>query len=152
MGGWNKDIGLKLNPEETIHPLEFATSQEAWEKLNEAFLRLDPVLFEKGGVANSGVAASYNVFIKVRKAWVDPNFDFGRSLMCPIDATTLVLPPKNFLIVFAFAGDSTITNLSVINIFLSYSKLLSYETYNLFCKSFFFSCISMVCTIYIAYI
>ena len=78
MGGWNKDIGLKLNPEETIHSLEFATSQEAWEKLNEAFLRLDPVLFEKGGVANSGVAASYNVFIKIRKAWVDPNFDYGR--------------------------------------------------------------------------
>ena len=78
MAGWNKDIGLKLNPEETIHSLEFATSQEAWEKLNEAFLRLDPVLFEKGGVANSGVAASYNVFIKIRKAWVDPNFDYGR--------------------------------------------------------------------------
>ena len=78
MAGWNRDIGLELNPDETIHPLEFATSQEAWEKLNEAFLRLDPVLFEKGGVANSGVAACYNVFVKIRKAWVDPDFDFGR--------------------------------------------------------------------------
>jgi len=43
-----------------------------------------------------------------------PIFDFGKSLICPIDATTLVLPPKNFFIVFAFAGDSTIINLSAI--------------------------------------
>ena len=43
-----------------------------------------------------------------------PSFDFGRSLMCPIDATTFVLPPRNFFIVFAFAGDSTIINLSAI--------------------------------------
>ena len=44
-----------------------------------------------------------------------PNLDFGKSLMCPMDATTFVLPPKNFLIVFAFAGDSTIINLSAIS-------------------------------------
>ena len=43
-----------------------------------------------------------------------PNFDLGKSLICPIDATTLVFPPKNFFIVFAFAGDSTIINLSAI--------------------------------------
>ena len=44
MGGWNKKLeGLELNPEETIHSLEFATSQEAWEKLNEGFLRLEPI-------------------------------------------------------------------------------------------------------------
>nr|DAL07228.1 MAG TPA: hypothetical protein [Caudoviricetes sp.] len=78
MAGWNKRLdGLDLNTEETIHSLEFATSQEAWEKLNEAFLRYDPVLFEKGALANSGLAVVYNVFIKIRKAWVDPNFDYG---------------------------------------------------------------------------
>ena len=43
-----------------------------------------------------------------------PNLDFGKSLICPIEATTFVLPPRNFFIVFAFAGDSTITNLSAI--------------------------------------
>ena len=48
-----------------------------------------------------------------------PIFDFGKSLICPIDATTFVLPPKNFFIVFALAGDSTIINLSAIDIFLS---------------------------------
>lgn len=79
MSGWNKPFkGLEFNAEETVHSLEFATSQEAWEKLNEAFLRLDPSLFEKGAVANSGVAVSYNVFVKIRKAYVDPDFDFGR--------------------------------------------------------------------------
>lgn len=79
MSGWNKPIkGLEFNSEETIHALEFSTSQEAWEQLNEAFLRLDPILFEKGAVANSGVAVSYNVFIKIRKAYVDPDFDYGR--------------------------------------------------------------------------
>lgn len=79
MSGWNRKLeGLETNCEETIHPLEFSTSQEAWEKLNEAFLRLDPILFEKGATANSGVAVVYNVFIKVRKAWIDPDFDYGR--------------------------------------------------------------------------
>lgn len=78
MSGWNKKlVGLELNPEETIHSLEFATSQEAWEKLNEGFLRMDPLLFEKGAIANSGLAVVYNVFIKIRKAWMDPNFDYG---------------------------------------------------------------------------
>lgn len=79
MSGWNRKLeGLQSNTEETLHSLEFATSQEAWEKLNEAFLRLDPVLFDKGATANSGVAVAYNVFIKIRKAWVDPDFDYGR--------------------------------------------------------------------------
>ena len=78
MAGWNRDIGLELNPEETIHPLEFATSQEAWEKLNEAFLRLDPVLFEKGGVANSGVAACYNVFGEIHYAKIYSNNRYSR--------------------------------------------------------------------------
>lgn len=79
MSGWNRPLeGLQNNTEETVHSLEFATSQEAWEKLNESFLRLDPVLFEKGAVANSGVAVCYNVFLKIRKAWVDPEFDYGR--------------------------------------------------------------------------
>src|SRR5690606_20395776 len=43
-------------------------------------------------------------------------FDFGKSLMCPTDARTVILPPalsadKYFSMVFAFDGDSTINNL-----------------------------------------
>lgn len=79
MSGWNQLLpGLEVNTEECIHSLEFATSQEAWEKLNEAFLRYDPVLFKQGAIANSGVAVVYNVFVKIRKAWVDPDFNYGR--------------------------------------------------------------------------
>lgn len=79
MAGWNKRLeGLELSSEETIHSLEFATSQEAWEKLNEGFLRLEPILFKKGAIANAGLAVVYNVFIKIRKAWVDPDFNYGR--------------------------------------------------------------------------
>ena len=78
MSGWNHKLeGLQLNPEESLHSLEFATSQEAWEKLNEGFLRLEPALFAKGAIANSGVAVVYNVFIKIRKAWVDQNLIMG---------------------------------------------------------------------------
>ena len=79
MSGWNKPLeGLVTNCNESLHQLEFSTSQEAWEKLNEAFLRLDPVLFSSGATANSGVAVVYNVFLMIRKAWVDPDFDYGR--------------------------------------------------------------------------
>lgn len=79
MTGWNRLLpGLKVNTKECIHSLEFATSQEAWEKLNEAFLSYDQSLFKSGAIANSGVAVVYNVFIKIRKAWVDPDFDYGR--------------------------------------------------------------------------
>lgn len=79
MSGWNKPLeGLVTNCNESLHQLEFATSQEAWERLNEAFLKFDPTLFSSGATANSGVAVVYNVFIKIRKAWVDPDFDYGR--------------------------------------------------------------------------
>ena len=96
MSGWNRPLqGLENNVEETIHSLEFATSMEAWEKLNEAFLRLDPMLFSKGAVANSGVAVCYNVFVKIRKAWVDPEFDYGRHFNYTESKWTVLL--NNYL-------------------------------------------------------
>ena len=70
-----------------------------------------------------------------------PIFDLGKSLMCPIEAITLTLPPKNLFIVFALAGDSTIINLSTIlpsnlTVFLihiSYYKLILYKNqYNIY--------------------
>lgn len=78
MSGWNKTIGIEANMDESIHKLEFSTSQEAWEKINEAFIKLSPVLFKHGGTANSGLAVSYNVFINIHKAWMDPEFNYGR--------------------------------------------------------------------------
>lgn len=96
MSGWNRPLqGLENNTEETVHSLEFATSSEAWEKLNEAFLRLDPILFSKGAIANSGVAVCYNVFVKIRKAWVDPEFDYGRHFNYTESKWTVLL--NNYL-------------------------------------------------------
>ena len=54
-----------------------------------------------------------------------PSFDLGKSLICPIDATTFVFPPKNFFMVFAFAGDSTITNLSAIFFLIPFQRRFS---------------------------
>ena len=49
MSGWNSRLpGLQTNTEESLHSLEFATSQEAWEKLNEGFLRLILYFLKKG--------------------------------------------------------------------------------------------------------
>jgi len=63
--------------QEKCHNLEFATSQEAWEGLNEMFIYHDKRLFKHGASFTSGMSAVYNIFIKIRKAWVDPEFDYG---------------------------------------------------------------------------
>lgn len=63
---------------ENVHSLEFATSQEAWEGVNEMFLYHDDDLFGHGSSHTSGMAVVFNVFIKIRKSWVDPEFDFGK--------------------------------------------------------------------------
>lgn len=55
---------------------EFANSQEAWEGINEYFLNCEKEILENGGRYGSQLI-SYNVFINIRKAWVDPEFDFG---------------------------------------------------------------------------
>lgn len=78
MGGWNKELGLDMDTSESIHALEYNTSQEAWEMINEKMLRLDPDLFTRGGTANSGVSAVYNVWVHIKRAWMDPEFDYGR--------------------------------------------------------------------------
>lgn len=56
--------------------LEYATSQEAWEKVNEYFL-LESDEIEKQGSKQGSQLLGYNVFIYIRKAYVDPDFDFG---------------------------------------------------------------------------
>lgn len=92
MSGWNRPLeNLEMDTSESIHSLEFNTSQEAWEGINEAMLRLDPVLFTKGGTANSGVSAVYNIFVHIKRAWMDPEFDFGRMFnYTPSKWTTLL--------------------------------------------------------------
>ena len=73
-----KLIKKKNSGGESCHCLEFATSMEAWEKINEMFLTHDPVLFDINSAYNSGMSAVYNIFVRIRKAWVDPEFDYGK--------------------------------------------------------------------------
>lgn len=56
---------------------ECATSQEAWEEINEYFFNNEEEINERGGGKNGPQILSYNHFFHIRKAWVEPNFDFG---------------------------------------------------------------------------
>lgn len=78
------------------HLFEFATSQEAWEKLNEAFFIKDPEIFDSNNSSyNSGMTVLYNVFIKIRKAWVDPDFDYNKMFNYKEQKWTLLV--NNYL-------------------------------------------------------
>lgn len=60
-----------------VKALEFATSQEAWEGINEYFLNNSREIIKRGGGRYGPQLISNDIFIKIRKAWVDPTFDFG---------------------------------------------------------------------------
>jgi hypothetical protein len=62
---------------ETVKVLEYATSQEAWEGVNEYFLNNSREIVKRGGGRYGPQLISYDMFIKIRKAYVDPSFDFG---------------------------------------------------------------------------
>lgn len=71
-------IRIKKGDIKNCHIFEFSTSQEAWEKINEYFLIKPKEIFDENSIYNRGVSALYNVFFTIRKAWVDPDFDFGK--------------------------------------------------------------------------
>lgn len=72
-------IRIKKGDSKICHLFEFATSQEAWEKINEYFLIKPESVFDKeNSMFNRGVSVLYNVFFTIRKVWVDPEFDFGK--------------------------------------------------------------------------
>ena len=52
-----------------------------------------------------------------------PSLDFGKSLICPFVANTLLFFPKNLEIVLAFVGDSTIIKFNIY--FLSLQIIIS---------------------------
>ena len=88
-------MGKDKISKETVHHLEYATSMEAWEGVNELFLNYGKELFGYGASANSGMAVVYNVFIKIRKAWVDPEFDYGKCFSYREQKWTLLV--NNYL-------------------------------------------------------
>ena len=58
--------------------LSFGSSQEAWEGINEYLVINAENIPQNNGVRYGSLIILYNVFIGIRKAWVDPEFDFGR--------------------------------------------------------------------------
>jgi hypothetical protein len=58
--------------------LDCNTSQEAWERINEYILLEENKLKSKGAGRDGNASISYDNLIYIRKAWVDPEFDFGR--------------------------------------------------------------------------
>jgi hypothetical protein len=64
-----------------------------------------------------------------------PKTLFGRSLMWPMEATTLKSLPRNFLIVLTFVGDSTTTRELAITSLLQLAA--PYKWKKLICKAFF---------------
>ena len=55
-----------------------ATSQEAWEYINEFLVTEEEFIKKKGGFRSGPQVISYDHFIEINKAWVDPEFDFGK--------------------------------------------------------------------------
>ena len=60
--------------------LEFPTSQLAWEGINQYFCMEEKTIMENGGVNSSNELTVYNLFIRILKAKIDPDFDFGMRL------------------------------------------------------------------------
>lgn len=54
-----------------------ATTQECWEWINEFLATQEKRIKSKGGVRNGPQMISYDHFMEINKAWVNPEFDFG---------------------------------------------------------------------------
>ena len=54
-----------------------STSQEAWEWINEYLATGEKDVIEHGGLRNGPQMISYDHFMEIDVAWVDPKFDFG---------------------------------------------------------------------------
>lgn len=63
----------------TFKVLEYATSQEAWEGINEYMIFEHAEILERKGTVSGSLIIAYDTIIKIRKLRVDPEFDFGRS-------------------------------------------------------------------------
>lgn len=69
-----------INKQLKVRQVFYPTSQAAWEGINGIFIKGDPILFAEGegGRISSSAIYAYNVVVNIRKAWMDPEFDFGK--------------------------------------------------------------------------
>lgn len=58
----------------------YNTSQEAWAGINEYLFHNEPEEKKKGGGRDGGICIAYDAMLTIRKAYVDPDFDFGKVL------------------------------------------------------------------------
>ena len=63
-----------------VKSLEFGSSQQAWEGINEYMANQDKEVTERGGNRYGPELVSYNHYIYIRKAWMDPELDLGLVL------------------------------------------------------------------------
>ncbi len=64
---------------ETLKVFEFATSQAAWEGLNEYFLLQETDIKKRQGTVSGSLMIAYDTLVRIRKLRVDPEFDFGKT-------------------------------------------------------------------------
>lgn len=64
---------------DTVKTFEFPTSQAAWEGINEYFLLEGKEIKSRMGTVSPSLIIAYDTIIKVRKLWVNPEFDFSRT-------------------------------------------------------------------------
>lgn len=57
---------------------EFDNLQEAWEGINEFLYIKEKQIIKKWGGKYGPEIICYDIFMVIKKPWVDPNFDFGR--------------------------------------------------------------------------
>ena len=63
-----------------MNHLQYITSQEAWEKINEHLFIDEPWLKQQGGGLNGNLSVSYDNVISIKRIWIDPAFDLGTKL------------------------------------------------------------------------
>lgn len=63
-----------------VKEFDFKTLQEAWEGLNNYMCQEEEFIVENHGTIMGPQLVAYNIFAHVGKAWVDPEFDFGKTL------------------------------------------------------------------------
>lgn len=61
-----------------MHSFTCGTSQEAWEEINEYLFRKELKLTKLGEGRNGNAIVAYDVQMNIRKALVDPEFDFTK--------------------------------------------------------------------------
>lgn len=68
-----------------------ATSQEAWEWINETLASREGLIIRRGGLRSGPQMISYDHFMEINQAWVDPDFDFGYMFGYKIQKWTKLL-------------------------------------------------------------